>query len=271
MSNVNPYVAKLFIYPIKSLDRINTDQVTILNSGALKCDRQFALFDQSGRFVNGKRYHQIHAIRSDFDLATNIVSLQVQGNNHAEQFSIEQDVEALESWFSEYFGFSVEVRQNQETGFPDDLNSPGPTIISTATLETVTSWYPELDVEAVRLRFRANIEIAGVPAFWEDKLFADKNKIVNFQIGDVQFMGINPCQRCVVVTRNPQTGEDHPNFQKTFVANRKTTLPEWSNKEQFNHFFRLAINTRIPVTEAGKTIRIGDPLLGVQEFRSSGV
>lgn len=263
MSNVNPYVAKLFIYPIKSLDEINKNHVTILSSGALKGDREFALFDQSGHFVNGKRHHQLHAIRSDFDLETNMVSLRLQENNHAQQFSIEKDIQALGSWFSEYFGFPVEVRQNRETGFPDDTRSVGPTIISTATLETVASWYTELDVEAVRLRFRANIEIAGVPAFWEDQLFADKNKIVHFQIGDVQFMGINSCQRCVVVTRNPQTGEAYPNFQKTFVANRKITLPEWTNKEQFNHFFRLAINTRIPVTEAGKTIRIGDQISNI--------
>ncbi|MCU0547170.1 MAG: MOSC domain-containing protein [Oscillatoriaceae cyanobacterium Prado104] len=111
--------------------------------------------------------------------------------------------------------------------------SPGPTIISTSTLEAIASWYPGLDLEEIRLRFRSNIEISGVPAFWEDRLFAAAQEIVNFQIGNVQFMGINPCQRCVVITRDSQTGEAYPNFQKTFVAQRRTTLPAWVDRSRF--------------------------------------
>jgi hypothetical protein len=37
-------------------------------------------------------------------------------------------------------------------------------------------------------------------------------------------------------------------------------LPQWAERSRFNHFYRLAINTRLSVTEAGKTIRIGDEL-----------
>ncbi|BAZ17797.1 MOSC domain-containing protein [Calothrix sp. NIES-4071] len=260
MTDVIPYVSRLFIYPIKSLDRVEVKSTKVLKSGALKRDREFAVFDKSGRFVNGKRDERIHTMRSEFDLETNIVSLRVQGTEQTNVYHIEKEHEALESWLSEFFGFPVEVKQNLDTGFPDDTVSPGPTIISTATVETIASWYPELDVEEVRLRFRSNIEISGVPAFWEDRLFTEADETVNFQIGNVQFMGINPCQRCVVVTRDPQTGEAYPNFQKTFVAQRRTTLPEWAEKPRFNHFFRLAINTRLPATEQAKTIRIGDKL-----------
>ena len=38
MSSIKPYVARLFIYPIKSLDRVECDRVTILESGAVKGD-----------------------------------------------------------------------------------------------------------------------------------------------------------------------------------------------------------------------------------------
>jgi uncharacterized protein YcbX len=258
--DVIPYVSRLFIYPIKSLDRVGIEKVAVLKSGALQRDREFAIFDESGHFVNGKRNDRVHALRSEFGLDTNIVSLRVQGTDHTNTFHVEKEREALEVWLGEYFGFAVKVKQNQENGFPDDAASPGPTIISTATLETVASWYPGLDVEEVRLRFRSNIEISGVPAFWEDRLFSRSEKIVNFQIGNVQFMGINPCQRCVVITRNSQTGKAYPNFQKTFMTQRQTTLPEWAERSRFNHFYRLAINTRLPLTEAGKTVCIGDEL-----------
>ncbi len=260
MNDVVPYVSKLFIHPIKSLDRVSIENITVLRSGALKRDREFAIFDQSGHFVNGKRNDRVHALRSEFDIETNTVSLQVQGTNQKNLFHIEQDRQALEGWLGEYFGFPVEVKQNLDRGFPDDTVSPGPTIISTATLEAIASWYPGLDVEEVRLRFRTNIEISGVPAFWEDRLFAAPKETVNFQIGDVQLMGINPCQRCVVITRDSQTGKVYPNFQKTFVTQRRTTLPLWAERSRFNHFYRLAINTRLPVTEEGKIICIGDRL-----------
>ena len=258
--DMTPTVSKLFIYPVKSLDRVEIEQASVLKSGALKRDREFAIFDESNHFVNGKRNAHVHALRSEFDLQANTISLHIQGTNQATTFHLEKEREAFEGWLSDYFGFPGELKQDLDMGFPDDTVSPGPTIVSTATLEAIASWYPGLDVDEVRLRFRNNIEISGVPAFWEDQLFAKSDEPVHFQIGNVQLMGINPCQRCVVITRDSQTGEAYPNFQKTFVAQRQATLPEWAERSRFNHFYRLAINTQLAPTEAGKTINIGDEL-----------
>lgn len=255
-----PYVSRLFIYPIKSLDRVEVKTATILRSGALKDDRTFAIFDSSGKFVNGKRHQKVHAIRSQFDRKTNTISLSLP-EKPTTQFKIDRERGKIENWLSEYFEFPVKIEQNLEMGFPDDTISPGATIISTATLEVIASWYPDLEVAEVRKRFRANIEISGIPAFWEDRLFTTPEDTVSFQIGDVQMIGVNPCQRCVVVTRDSQTGEVYPNFQKTFISKRKETLPQWTEKSRFNHFYRLAINTRVPETEAGKTISLGDELI----------
>lgn len=254
------YVSRISIHPIKSLDRVSVETTTPLKSGALMRDREFAIFDGSGRFVNGKRNAKVHALRSEFDLATNLVSLRVQGTEPVNTFHIEHERDALEGWLGDYFGFPVKLKQNLETGFPDDTISPGPTIISTATLVAIAAWYPELSLEEVRLRLRTNLEISGVPAFWEDRLFTAADAAVQFQVGDVEFLGINPSQRCVVITRDSQTGKASPNFQKTFITQRQATLPDWAERSRFNHFYRLAINTRILATEAGKTIRVGDKL-----------
>jgi hypothetical protein len=259
-----PHVAKLSIYPIKSLDPVSVEQVTVLESGALKVDcagcsltdRQWAIFDVSENFVNGKRHQKIHALRSQFDLDTYTVDLYLQNTDIRTTFALKTDLISLEKWLSHYFNFPVSVRENLDVGFPDDTISPGPTIISTATLETVASWYPGLTIEQVRQRFRANIEIGGVPAFWEDRLFGTET--VSFRIGGVEFIGFNPCQRCVVITRDAQTGDVYPNFQKIFIAKRQETLPEWTDKTHFNHFFRLAINTRLLSLQLGKTIKTGD-------------
>lgn len=259
MTDTDPYVAHLSIYPIKSLDGVPVETVEILQSGALQGDREFALFDDADRVVNGKRHQRIHAIRAQYDLATHLLTVQAAGCS-SRAFHLTHQSAEIASWFSQYFGFPITLKQNLAGGFPDDTDSPGPTIISTATLEAVSHWYPDLTVDTLRLRLRTNIEIAGVPAFWEDRLFAEADTFVPFQIDAVQFRGINPCQRCVVVTRDPNTGEPYPNFQKQFAAQRQASLPPWTVRHRFNHFYRLAVNTQLPPTESGKTISLGDRL-----------
>jgi uncharacterized protein len=254
-------VASLFIYPIKSLDGIAVTQAKILASGALQHDREYAIIDVDEKYVNGKRNIKVHGLRSHFDLASHSMTLQNQ------VFDLEQNRPEIEAWLGDYFGFPVKLAQNSLTGFPDDAIASGPTIISTATLEEVTSWFPGITVAEMRRRLRANIEIAGVPPFWEDQLFANQGEVVKFQIGEVLVEGINPCQRCIVPTRNTQTGEAYPNFQKIFTQKRKETLPDWVNKSRFNHFYRLSLNTKIPSSEAGKTLKIGDELrLGLKPY-----
>ncbi len=261
INRIVPHVGQLFIYPIKSLDPVCCDRVTMLESGAISGDRTWAIIDRDGNFVNGKRHQKIHALRAKFDLKAQTLSLQVQGTNQVARFDLVKSPAALCAWLEEYFGFPVEIKQNLKIGFPDDTVSPGPTIVSTATLSAIADWYPELTTADIRWRFRANIEIAGVPAFWEDRLFTTSAQTVKFKVGDVEFRGVNPCQRCIVVTRDPQTGKAYPKFQKTFIEQRKNTLPEWTERSRFNHFFRLAVNTRLSPTEAGKVIEVGDKII----------
>jgi uncharacterized protein YcbX len=113
-----------------------------------------------------------------------------------------------------------------------------------------------------RERFRTTLEIDGVPAFWEDQLFGeDENYPVRFKIGEVAFEGSNPCARCPVPPRNPRTGEDLIGFQKKFTEMRRSSLPSASPTGRFDHFYRMATNTRVPGTERGKLLRVGDALV----------
>lgn len=244
-----PHLARIDLYPFKSLDGITVQSANILASGALEHDREYACFDRQGKVVNGKRYAQIHQLRSQF--STNYQTLTLQApKTDPQSFHIEQERDALEAWLSEFFQIEIQVQQNAVLGFPDDTDSPGPTLISTATLEAVADWYDDLTVTELRRRLRTNLEIGGVPAFWEDQLFADADHLVQLQIGSVVLEGVNPCQRCIVPTRDSQSGVATPKFQKTFLQNRKQTLPNWVNPARFNHFYRLAVNTRIPPSQS---------------------
>jgi hypothetical protein len=49
-------------------------------------------------------------------------------------FHVDRQRDKIEEWLAEYFGKPVFFRRNSEVGFPDDLDSPGPTVISTSPL-----------------------------------------------------------------------------------------------------------------------------------------
>ena len=260
MKRVNmPHVSKICIYPIKSLDGVEVTQAPVLGSGALQGDREFAIFDEQGNFVNGKRNSKVHLLRTKFVLESRIISLQVQGSNLEKSFHLEAEKQALEDWLSDFFGFIVKLRQNLLTGFPDDTVSNGPTIVSNATLKEVASWYPDLSEDEIRRQLRTTIEIDGVPAFWEDRLFSESGDVVPFQIGNLNFVGVNPCKRCIVFARDAVTGKAHPKFQKIFITKRKETLPQWVNTSRFDHFYKLTVNTRLASQDpANQMIRVGD-------------
>jgi uncharacterized protein YcbX len=246
-------------------------QVRLLPDGALEHDRRFALVDRGGEFITAKRTPLVHPIRATFDLEADTVCLAVA--DESARFHLHDDRCVLEKWFSLHLATPVRLIENVDGGFPDDTQSPGPTIISTATLETVASWFA-LPVEETRRRFRANLEIDGVAAFWEDRLYGEAGDAVRFQIGEAILLGTNPCQRCIVPSRDARTGESIPGFSRKFAEQREQSLPPWATKSRFDHYYRLAVNTRL---QAGGTLRSGDEVrIGVasspdlQEPRQTG-
>jgi uncharacterized protein len=268
INNIQPTLAQIIIYPVKSLDGIVVNRAKISSGGALELDRRWAIVDDRGQVVNAKRTAKIQLLRAQFEFVSTgsesdweiVISLQIADDPSTHSFCLNTELAELAQWLSQFFGFPVSLIENTTIGFPDDLNAYGPTIVSTATLEMICTWFPDLDLEEVRRRFRTNLELSGVPAFWEDRLFGAPREVINFQLGDVQFYGVNPCQRCIVPTRNSFTGDVTAKFQQTFTQQRQQTLPPEVNPTRFNHFYRLAINTQIPLFEAGKFLNTGDLL-----------
>ena len=254
-----PPVSRVLIYPFKSLDGQEVRAAAVLPSGALAHDRAFALVDEDGNFVNAKRHAAIHRLRASLDIDGGRLTLRDESDRGlgTETFDLADDRRALLDWLAAFFGFRVALREDRDKGFPDDPDSPGPTIISTATLAEIAAWY-DLPIDQVRARFRTNIEVEGVPAFWEDRLFGAADEEVAFAIGGTRFKGINPCQRCVVPTRHPWTGAPDKTFAKRFGEARRRSLPAWSTRQRFDHFYRVAINTRIASWQADATIGRGD-------------
>lgn len=244
---------RITIYPIKSLDGVDVQSARVLSSGALEHDRQFAIVDAAGKFVNGKRTAAIHSIRAEYDLAAMTVRL-----GGAAEFSLREQQSEIAVWLSNALGLACQLVENTIVGFPDDVDAPGPTLISTSTLAAVVSWFPGLTLDETRRRFRANLELATDSPFWEDRLVGDAGDEPAFQIGEAQFHGVNPCQRCVVPTRDTITGASTAGFQKAFATERERHLPAWAPRGRFNHFYRLAVNTRLAPGQSRRQLRRGE-------------
>jgi uncharacterized protein YcbX len=261
-----PRLANIRLHPIKSLDPVSVSEARIGPAGGLELDRAWALYTLDNRWVNGKRTAAIFPIRANFVSDLKSVTLSVPGDNReipAREFAFPADTEEAGEWFSVYFEQRIMVRYSAN-GFPDDPDANGPTIISTASLHRVCDWFADggMDLDEARRRFRTTLEVDGVPAFWEDRLFGPpKTYAPRFRIGEVEFEGSNPCARCSVPPRDSYTAANNIGFQKRFTEMRRETLPSWATLEHFDHFYRLATNTRVALSQAGKTLRVGDPLM----------
>jgi uncharacterized protein YcbX len=261
---INPRLCDIRLYPIKSLDPVLVNEAAIGPAGSLTLDRAWALYSVDGQWVNGKRSAAIHLIRAAYSADLTNVTLSAHSDNRnipERTFHFPSASEDAAEWFSVYFEQQIIVRYDAE-GFPDDSIAHGPTIVSTASLQAVCDWFPGISLESMRKRFRTSLEIDGVPAFWEDLMFAESGRsVVRFRVGDVNFEGSYPCARCPVPPRDPVTGKNWDGFQQRFSQMRAKTLPAWSPREPFDHFYRMATNTRVASTEAGKILRVGDLLL----------
>ena len=170
-------------------------------------------------------------------------------------------LQAVADWFAQSSAQRSEGFTQKSAEPTDDFARQDSELVPRLAAHSPSSDFPGLPLDNVRRRFRATLEIDGVPAFWEDQLFGENERsVVRFTIGEVHLEGSNPCARCPVPPRDPCTGQLIPTFQKHFTQQREATLPSWSPRSRFDHFYRFSTNTRVASTQAGKTLRLHDPL-----------
>lgn len=288
-----PALDRITIYPVKSLDGVDVDEARVLPSGALEHDRRWQLMDMDGRVLNAKRSPLFHAIRAEFDLvdaaaqaavpgAVNRVTLAVDpaairaaalpgvarlAGLATETFPLVPGPGGPCDWLAAALGARVLLLERRDGGFPDDREAPGPTLVSTASLEAVGRWFG-FDLAEARRRFRANLEVGGCDAFWEDALasplrpglapslldlpegvaadpFADlpPPEPREFTIGEVLFRATNVCRRCVVPSRDSRTGAVTEHFRDVFEAWRRRALRADVDAAAWGTLYRLGVNT----------------------------
>ena len=265
------HLARITLFPIKSLDGVDVETAAVQAAGSLAWDRRFALFGPDGTVIHGKSEPRVHGVAATWDLGGERVTLGPRGADGgpaagSRTFRFTDEREELEAALSRLLARPVGLREDVKTGFPDDPDSPGPTVISTETLAAVGDWF-DLSLAEARRRFRANLEFSAqgtghAAPFAEDRLVPGEGEEIEFWVGEGRFVGTGPCQRCVVPARDSRTGAPLKGFQKEFARRRKETLPDFAPRSRFDHFFRLAVNTR-PLGRSrgggnGGVVHVGD-------------
>lgn len=259
-------LSRIRVHPIKSLDPVERDSVEVSSVGGLAGDRSHAIVDADGEYVNGKRTADVHRLRSRVDPDAGVVEIGVRGGPETRQFELDGERNGLETWLSEYFDYEVSIEAAHGGELADSRvygGGTGATITSTETLREVASWFPDLDVEDVRRRFRANLEVEGVEAFWEDRFVGRGGASTGgprVTIGEVAFEGVKPITRCVVPTRDPDTGATTDGFRERFVERREETFPDWADRDAFEHFYALTTLVHPDEADWGGSIRRGDEI-----------
>jgi uncharacterized protein YcbX len=257
----NPVLRRIIIYPVKALDGMSLEKAQISEGGCILHDREFAMSDSNGNFINGKSNPRVHTLRSKVDFEKGMLSLRDQADNSWNHFQIEVEKTRIQEFLSDYFSMPVILLQNKTGRFLDSPDRGGVTVLSTSSLHSVSGWFPGLSLAETRTRFRATFEIDGVEPFWEDRLFSSTpGTMVAFKIGDVMIHGTSPCARCVVPSRNPETSTTIQGFQKTFSEQRSSSLSARTALGEYGHFYFMSVNCYIPPTEVGKWINTGDPI-----------
>ncbi len=256
---MTPHLARITVFPVKSLQGVSLGEARVRGGGGLLHDREYRFADDEGLSLNSKRMgEKLIRLESSFDLAFG--ELRVADDTGAITARLPSEAALVERWMSERLGCPAHLERDDQQGFPDDEEASGPTLVSTATLAAVAEWF-DLDTDEMRRRLRANLEIDGVPAFWEDRLYAAADQPRYFRLGDVRIEAVNPCARCTVPSRDSRSGSiADKRFAKVFAGRRRDTLPEWAEAARFDHYYRAAVNTRIPEVENGKILEIGDEL-----------
>jgi MOSC domain-containing protein len=204
-------VSRLSIAPVKGLGLVHPDEVLLGPSGVAN-DRRFYLVDPGGRLVNNKTCGELMQVRpevSDGALMLTFPSGQTAGGHVALGEAVETSFygrpvtgryvegpwsEAL----SEHAGRPLRLVQTDEPGAGVDRTHVV-SLISDGSLAALARHGGSERVDG--RRFRMTIELVGADEHEEDRWIG--GEVV---VGEARIRVTGPVGRCVVTTRNPDTG-----------------------------------------------------------------
>ena len=237
-------VSALYVYPIKSCRGIRVSQWPVAERGFF-ADRRWMIVDAAGKFVTQREVAELSRVHTQLD--ESIIELSAPGlsplrlpltHDAGPPLTVQiWDDAALgiahaagSAWFSRYLGAPhrlvympdshhrrvnpARARSGDIVGFADGYPF---LLISEASLADLNA---RLERPITMERFRPNIVVSGTEPYAEDGY-------VQVRLGEISFRGPKRCDRCVITTIDPETGESGREPLRTLAKYRLQDQKVW--------------------------------------------
>jgi len=235
------YLSEIWRYPIKSHGRECISEVKVKARETLPHDRIWAVVHEHStadgsqwvachNFSRGAKAPGLMAISANFDETTNILKMSHPNKNDL-IFCPDTEGDKLIEWTKDLIpsdrSGSAKLIKAKASAMTD-TDYPSITICSSTSHDALAK---EMGCDLSKNRWRGNLWIDDLEP-WEEMEWI--GKIV--QIGNIKFDIVEPVQRCMATTANPETGvrdadtlgalqsHGHQNFSVYAVAKNNGTL-----------------------------------------------
>ena len=272
-------ISQLYIYPVKSLAGIAVDSITVTAQGLVD-DREWMIVDDSGRYITQRELPQMAriqvaltntGIRLSHPTADDLLVPNPPLDTPVEQVRVWKDFCLAQAaslsahrWLNEILKYRRQLRLVRFA--PDFVRATMPERFGDATTRFADAApflivnQHSLDALNLRLhreglssvdirRFRPNIVATGIPAFAE-------HDMSRLQLRDSPLLWelCDACQRCSIITVDPDTGERTPHIVPFKQLTAINTAPGNPRAPAFG------INARL-LAGAGAMVSVGLPVL----------
>ncbi|PKB16135.1 MOSC domain-containing protein [Flavobacterium sp. 5] len=222
-------LSEIWVYPVKSLGGISLQESQVTDRG-LEFDRRWLLVDDDGQFLTQREYPKLALFRPEVEggnlkithrglLESITVPLRPVSENEIAKIKVtvwDDTIDAFEvsatisEWFTKLLKISVRLVYMPDaserkvdpryTISGDDITSFADAypflIIGQSSLDDLNG---RLEEKVSINRFRPNFVFTDGEAFEEDSWS-------HFSIGNVPFVGVKPCDRCIMTTVDQEKG-----------------------------------------------------------------
>lgn len=265
-------LSEIWVYPVKSLGGISLQEAQVTDRG-LELDRRWLLVDDDGRFLSQREYPGLALFRQEIvgdnlRITHKVLLESIEMPLHPvftdETVKIEVKVwddiinafeisSVITEWFTKLLGLSVrlvympnESKRKLDPDYAisgDEITSFSDAypflIIGQSSLDDLNR---RLEVKVPMNRFRPNFVFINGDAYEEDFWR-------NFSIGNLLFVGVKCCDRCVVTTVDQEKG---------IVAGKDPlkTLAQYRNFGNKVLFGQNVIGLELGVVSVGDKIQV---------------
>ena len=215
MTNPQASIDAIYRYPVKGLSPQKLERTTLAVGATLPADRLYAIengpsgFDPAApayfpkqRFLMLMRNERLAALRTDYDEASHTLVIQADGREAARgDLRTKEGRLAIEAFFRRFMPKELRGPPKVLFGEGHSFSDVSKKVVSIINLASVAAVENAAGATVHPLRFRANLYVAGWPAWHEFDLLGRE-----ISIGGARLKVVKRIVRCAATDVNPDTG-----------------------------------------------------------------